>query len=169
MVASRFDCSAIRASFVETVGELNVPPVVPWRRRHARHCLPAALRLLSWVPWALVPHASGQGAWLPPVSRYCALLRLPSSFPVGSLVVPLTTTIHFSEFNDAACALAFPLLRTPPLGDHPSVWLSTCWLGLGRVGLFTHWVTMTIFKGVTLSHHSGFTLGTSTVFVMLLY
>src|SRR5688572_6588374 len=86
MVASRFDCSAIRASFVETVGELNVPPVVPWRRRHARHCLPAACWLLSWVPWALVPHASEQG--LSPAPRYCALLRLPSSVPVGLLLAP---------------------------------------------------------------------------------
>src|SRR5258705_12584444 len=80
------DCFAIRASFVETVSELKVPPVVPWRRRHARHCLPAALRLLSWVPWALVPHASGLR--LPPASRYCALLRLPSSVPVGALCAP---------------------------------------------------------------------------------
>jgi hypothetical protein len=86
MAASRFDCSAIRASFVETVGELKVPPVFPWHRRHARHCLPALLRVLSWVPWALVPHASEQG--LPPAPRYCALLRLPSSFPVGPLLAP---------------------------------------------------------------------------------
>jgi len=86
MAASRFDCSAIRASFVETVGELKVPPVFPWHRRHARHCLPALLRVLSWVPWALVPHASGQES--PPAPRYCALLRLPSSFPVGPLLAP---------------------------------------------------------------------------------
>jgi len=46
---------------------------------------------------------------------------------------PLSTIIHFSEFNDAACALASPLLRTPPLSDRTSVRLSTCWLGLGRV------------------------------------
>src|SRR5512135_1499040 len=88
LAASRFDCSAISASFVETVSELNVPPVGPWRWGHARHCLPAALRLLSWVPWALVPHASGQGRLPGPAPRYCALLRLPSSFPVGSLLAP---------------------------------------------------------------------------------
>ena len=76
----------IRASFVETVGELKVPPVVPWRRRHARHCLPALLRVLSWVPWASVPHASGQE--LSPAPRYIALLRLPSSVPVGVLLAP---------------------------------------------------------------------------------
>src|SRR6266705_6600383 len=80
------DCFAIRASFVETVSGLNVPPAFPWRRRHARHCLPAALRLLSWVPWAFVPHASGLR--LPPTPRYCALLRLPSSVPVGALCAP---------------------------------------------------------------------------------
>jgi len=212
----------------------KVSPVVPWHRRHARHCCPAPLaEVLSWVPWALVPHASGQS--LHPDPQYRALLRLPSSFPVGSLsfpsgtlgwriafgvppglhqvrlgyqlrqpivarmsfwpvilfpavapketggspefpgypskhmprsqtpvvsrplafaqtrllpskrctlsalgpltrTYPLTTIIHFSEFNDAACALAFPLLRTPPLSDPPSVRLSTCWLGLGRAG-----------------------------------
>jgi hypothetical protein len=70
MVGFCSDCFAIRASFVETVGGLKVPPAFPWRRRHARHCLPAALRLLSWVP------------------RYCALLRLPSSVPVGALCAP---------------------------------------------------------------------------------
>jgi hypothetical protein len=47
-------------------------------------------------------------------------------------------------------------------GDRTSVRLSTWWLALGRVGLFTHWVTMTIFKGVTLFHHPGFTLGTTS-------
>src|SRR5712692_1202771 len=82
------DCFAIRASFVETVSELNVPPAFPWRRRHARHCLPALFQVLSWVPWASVPHASEQGASLPLAPRYCALLRLPSSIPVGVLVAP---------------------------------------------------------------------------------
>src|SRR5664279_1716603 len=81
-------CFAIRASFVETVGELKVPPAFPWRRRHTWHCLPAASRLLSWVPWAWVPHASGPGALLLPATRYCALLRLPSSVPVGSRFAP---------------------------------------------------------------------------------
>ena len=65
---------------------LDVPAAFLRRRRHARLCLPAALRLLSWVPWALVPHASGLR--LPPAPRYCALLRLPSSVPVGSLCAP---------------------------------------------------------------------------------
>src|SRR6266436_6643073 len=86
MVGLCSDCFAICASFVETVCGLNVPPAFPWRRRHTWHGLPALLRVLSWVPWALVPHASGQG--LPPAPRYCALLRLPSSFPVGALCAP---------------------------------------------------------------------------------
>src|SRR6266571_3291350 len=82
------DFVAIHAGFVETVCGLNVPPAFPWHGRHARHCLPALLRVLSWVPWASVPHASGQGASLLLAPRYCALLRLPSSIPVGVLVAP---------------------------------------------------------------------------------
>ena len=82
----RPDSCAIGASFVQTVCGLNVPPAFPWHRRHARHCLPALLRVLSWVPWASVPHASGQR--LLPAPRYCALLRLPSSVPVGLLLAP---------------------------------------------------------------------------------
>src|ERR1019366_543688 len=35
----------------------------------------------------------------------------------------------------SACVLALPLLRTPPLGDRPSVRLPTGWLTVGRVGL----------------------------------
>jgi len=50
-------------------------------------------------------------------------------------LILLTTIIHFSEFNDAACVLAFPRLRTPPLGDRTSVRLPTWWLAFGRVGL----------------------------------
>src|SRR6266404_2763399 len=50
-------------------------------------------------------------------------------------LVLLSTIIHFSEFNDAACVLAFPLLRTPPLSGRPSVRLPTWWLAFGRVGL----------------------------------
>ena len=83
---SRLDFCAIHASFVEAVRGLKVPPAFPWRRRHTWHCLPALLRVLSWVPWASVPHASGQR--LSPAPRYCALLRLPSSFPVGLLLAP---------------------------------------------------------------------------------
>src|SRR5688572_8593379 len=88
MAGLHFDCSAICASFVKTVGELKVSPAFPCHRRHARHCLPALFRVLPWVPWALVPHVSGQGPLLSLFPRYCALLRLPPSIPVGLLVAP---------------------------------------------------------------------------------
>ena len=97
----------------------------------------------------------------PVVSRPLALTQtgllpsghwIPSAFRPVARTYPLTTTIHFSGFNSAACALAFPLLRTPPLGDRTSVRLPARWLASGRVGLIgshrrTHWVIMTYFKG----------------------
>jgi hypothetical protein len=67
-----------------------------------------------------------------------------------------TTIIHFSEFNDAACALASPLLRTPRFRDRTSVRLPTWWLAFGRMGLefpLTHWVTLTCFKRCLLYSH----------------
>ena len=106
----RPDFCAIRARFVEAVCGLKVPPAFPWRRRHARHCLPAALRLLSWVPWALVPHASGQG--FRPAPRYCALLRLPSSFPVGPLLAPFR---YLGETRSCLCPS-----QLAPGSAHPS-------------------------------------------------
>src|ERR1022692_2255767 len=56
------------------------------------------------------------------------------------------------EFNNAACVLALPLLRTPPFSGRTSVRLPTRWLVFGRVGLdgfryLTHWVTLMSFKG----------------------
>jgi hypothetical protein len=69
----------------QVAGSMSLLPF-PGTDAMPRHCLPAAFRLLSWVPWASVPHASGQR--LPSAPRYCALLRLPSSFPVGSLLAP---------------------------------------------------------------------------------
>ena len=97
----------------------------------------------------------------PVVSRPLALARagllpsihwIPSALGPLARTYPLTTTIHFSEFNDAACVLASPLLRTPHLCDRPSVRLPTWWLACGRVGLdglryLTHWVTLMSFKG----------------------
>ena len=50
-------------------------------------------------------------------------------------LILLSTIIHFSEFNDAACVLTLPLLRTPPLSGRTSVRLPTWWLAFGRVGL----------------------------------
>ena len=97
----------------------------------------------------------------PVVSRPLALTRTgllpsghwnPSAFSPVARTYLLTTTIHFSELNSAACALASPLLRTPPLGDRTSLRLPARWLAFGRVGLIglhrrTHWVIMTSFKG----------------------
>src|SRR6266446_1675308 len=189
MLASRFDCSAIRASFVETVSELNVPPAFPWRRRHARHCLPALFQVLPWVDalgFVPLPACTGVGSsagrighltpgcWLGrspllrrllprrrealPSSRITLLLTCPAlrprwcparlpwreqycCLPVTGCcrlwvrspgLILLTTTIRFSEFNDAACVLASPLLRTPPLSGRTSVRLPTRWLAFGR-------------------------------------
>ena len=100
----------------------------------------------SQIP--VVSHPAGLGA-----GRTAAFqsLQLSALGPVAR-TYPLTTTIHFSGFNSAACALASPLLRTPSLDDRTSVRLPTRWLAFGRVGLIgsrrrTHWVTMTSFKG----------------------
>ncbi len=84
---------------------------------------------------------------LPPSRRWTL-----SAFVPVARTYSLTTTIHFSGFNSAACALAFPLLRTPSADDRTSVPLSTRWLAFGRVGLDrtrgrTHWVILTNFKG----------------------
>src|SRR5262245_41155003 len=57
-----------------------------------------------------------------------------SAFGPVAQTYPLTTTIHFSGFNSAACVLASPLLRTPSLDDRTSVRLPTRWLAFGRVG-----------------------------------
>ena len=100
----------------------------------------------SQIP--VVSHPAGLGA-----GRTAAFqsLQLSALGPVAR-TYPLTTTIHFSGFNSAACVLASPLLRTPSLDDRTSVRLPTRWLAFGRVGLIggrrrTHWVTMTSFKG----------------------
>jgi hypothetical protein len=45
-----------------------------------------------------------------------------------------TTIVIISGIHVAACALAFPLLRTPPLRDRTSVPLLACWLGFGLAG-----------------------------------
>ena len=96
----------------------------------------------------VVSHPAGLGA-----GRTAAFqsLQLSALGPVAR-TYPLTTTIHFSGFNSAACVLASPLLRTSSLDDRTSVRLPTRWLAFGRVGFVgcrrrTHWVTMTSFKG----------------------
>ena len=80
----------------------------------------------------------------PVVSRPLALARtglLPSDVCISSAFEPVarsypwSTTIHFSEFNDAACVLALPLLRTVLFSTRSSVRLPTRCLAFGRVGL----------------------------------
>ena len=80
----------------------------------------------------------------PVVSRPLALSQtgllpsghwIPSAFRPVARTYLLTTTIHFSELNSAACVLASPLLRTPSLDDRTSFRLPTRWLAVGRVGL----------------------------------
>ena len=133
----RLDSSAIRASFVDTGSGLKVPPAFPWRRRHARHCLPALLRVLSWVPWASVPHASGPD--LSPTPRYCALLRLPSSLPVGLLSAAFRY-LGLTRYGSCPSQRAPGLARLPVAptrnrrgvvcGDHPH--FGGCSQGDGR-------------------------------------
>ena len=75
-----------------------------------------------------------------PLALACAGL-LPSRRVTLSAFGPiartylLSTIIHFSGLNTAACVLALPLLRTPSLDDRTSVRLPTRWLAFGRVGL----------------------------------
>ena len=104
--------------------------------RMPRSQTPVVSRLLALSQTGLLP----SGHWI------------PSAFRPVARTYPLTTTIHFSELNSAACVLASPLLRTPSLDDRTSVRLPTRWLAFGRVGLVgsrrrTHWVAMTSFKG----------------------
>jgi hypothetical protein len=74
------------------------------------------------LPWR------GQDCCLP----MSACRRLWSRLPG---LILLSTIIHFSEFNDAACVLASPLLRTVLFSTRSSVRLPTRWLAFGRVGL----------------------------------
>ena len=109
-------------------------------------------------PIPVVSHPAGLGA-----GRTAAFqsLQLSALGPVAR-TYPLSTTIHFSGFNSAACVLTSPLLRTPSLDGRTSVRLPTRWLAFGRVGLVgfrrcTHWLTMTSFKGChPYSNVSGF-------------
>jgi hypothetical protein len=104
--------------------------------RMPRSQTPVVSRLLAFSQTGLLP----SGHCIPPALR-----------PVAR-TYPLSTSIHFSQLNSAACGLVSPLLRTPSLDDRTSVRLPTRWLAFGRVGFVgcrrrTHWVTMTSFKG----------------------
>jgi hypothetical protein len=90
-------------------------------------------------PFAHMPRSQ-----TPVVSHPLAMARtglLPSDVCISSAFGPvarpyrLSTIIHFSGFNDAACVLASPLLRTVLLSTRTSVRLLTWWLAVGQVGL----------------------------------
>ena len=112
---------------------------VSWRRFVGSKSLPPCLGTDA-TPGIAFPRL----CQTPVVSRPLALARtgllpsghcIPSALGPVARTYPLSTIIHFSEFNDAACVLALPLLRTPPLSDRTSVRLPTWWLAFGRVGL----------------------------------
>lgn len=124
-----------------------------WLRRAPvfRRCRPRRREVLPssrMTPLERMPRSQ-----TPVVSRPLALTRtgllpsrhwIPSAFSPVARTYRLTTTIHFSALNSAACVLASPLLRTPPLGDRTSVRLPARWLAFGRVGSIgtrrrTHW------------------------------
>ena len=103
-----------------------------------------------WCP-ARLPWREQDGC-LPIDAHRRLWVRLPG-------LILLSTIIHFSGFNDAACVLASPLLRTVLLSTRSSVRLPTRWLTFGRVGLdgfryLTHWVTLTCFKRCLLYSHA---------------
>src|SRR5690349_12053926 len=122
----------------ETGGSPEFPD---YPRAHMpRSQTPVVSRLLALSLTGLLPSQACTWSALGPVTR----------------TYPLSTIIHFSEFNYAACVLALPLLRTPPLSGRTSVRLPTWWLAFGRVGLefpLTHWVTLTCFKRCLLYSH----------------
>jgi hypothetical protein len=80
---------------------------------------PVVSCLLALAPTGLLPSDVCISSALGPVAWPC----------------PLSTIIHFSEFDDAACVLASPLLRTVLFSTRSSVRLPTRWLAFGRVGL----------------------------------
>ena len=101
---------------------------------------PVVSHLLALAQTGLLP----SGHWMPSALGSVARTYL------------LSTIIHFSEFNDAACVLASPLLRTVLFSTRSSVRLPTRWLAFGRVGLefpLTHWVTLTCFQRCLLYSH----------------
>ena len=82
--------------------------------------------------------------WCPQHSPYrvqdCCLPRLATCrlFPlVGTRGYPLTTTIHISGLNDAACFLTTSG-SIPPMGGAQAGSLLTGWLGVSQVGLEPH-------------------------------
>jgi hypothetical protein len=159
--AFRFVSLSVRTGFGSHPGRVGQFAPGCWLRRSPsfRLCLPRKREVLPSSRITLLHTCLAlRLRWCPSTSPFrcqdCCLpehahRRLLDWFP-GPIL--LSTIIHFSEFNDAACALASPLLRTPHFCGRPSVRLPTWWLTFGRVGLdgfryLTHWVTLMSFKG----------------------
>ena len=67
--------------------------------------------------------------------NYCLPLQPPRRLsPLSRIILSDHNPAITSGFIVAACALASPLLRTPPLRDRTSVPLPACWLGFGLTG-----------------------------------
>jgi hypothetical protein len=153
------------ARFGSSIGRVAQQMPGCWLSRSPlfRRLLPRRREALPSSRITLVPTCPAlRPRWCPARSPWCEQdcclpargcrrlwVRLPG-------LILLATIIHFSEFNDAACVLALPLLRTPLLSGRTSVRLPTRWLAFGRVGLelpLTHWVTLTCFKRCLLYSH----------------
>src|SRR3989442_5770975 len=79
------------------------------------------------------------------VSRTAAFRRLQTvSFPLHTTLrdILVTTTIHISGLNDAACLLATPGSVRPLTGRHAGS-LLTGWLGVSQVGFEPYWLAPT--------------------------
>ena len=100
-------------------------------------------RWLSHVPefplWLHAPLSDPGGVLdpRPAASRTAAFRRLQTvGFPLNDLLrdILLSTTIHISGLNHAACVLATPGFVRPLTGRHAGS-LLTGWLGVSQVGL----------------------------------
>ena len=113
---------AIRASFVKTVSELNVSSAFPWRRRHARHCLPAFLRIVTVGPLGLgSPRVRAEVAPCPAVLCVATTaFVLPGRFTCRSLPVPWVDALFF-VFLPARAGVGSSTDRADPRA--PGCWL----------------------------------------------
>ena len=153
VLPGRFACRSLPVPWVDALFFVSLPTRagvgssagrVGQRSPGCCLCRSPLLRLLLPRRREALPSSRVPRSQTPVVSRPLALTRtgllpsgtcIPSALGSVSRTYLLTTIIHFSEFNDAACVLAFPLLRTPLLSGRTSVQLPTWWLAFGRVGL----------------------------------
>src|SRR5262245_4729744 len=108
-------------------------------------------RWLSQVPelplWLHAPLSDPGGVLSPrPIaSRTAAFRRLQTvGFPLNTSLrdILLSTTIHISGLNHAACILATPGFVRPHTGRHAGS-LLTGWLGVNQVGFGPYWLAPT--------------------------